>query len=98
VRGDVRRSYALDAIEVRETEAVPTEKAARAFLDEVARGRTETFPAVGLGEDIRISGDGITGAALVSGDHIVHLCAFRTDDEGSGGRGSRIMRASLRRR
>jgi hypothetical protein len=94
----VVRSYALDAIEVRETETVPTEKAARAFLDEVARGRTETFPAVGLGEDIRISGDGITGAALVSGDHVVHVCAFRTDDEGSGGRGSRIMRASLRRR
>jgi hypothetical protein len=97
------RSYALDAIEVRETEALPTSKAVRAFVDEVADGRYEAFPGVGLGEDVRITGDRVTGAALVANDRVVHLCAFRNEDEaaGPGPRSrwtSRLTRASRRGR
>ena len=88
------RSYALDAIEVRETQAVPTQEKAQAFVTEVAEGRCETFPAVGLGEDVRITGDRVNAAALVDHARVVHLCAFRTDDEA----GSRIARSSLRGR
>jgi hypothetical protein len=96
------RSYALDAIQARESDSTPTTKAAEAFLAEVADGRIESFPAVGLGEDARISGRRVTGAALVADDRVVHLCAFRTnggqEDDPRAGRFGRIMRASLRRR
>jgi hypothetical protein len=97
------RSYALDAIQAAESESMPTVEAAAAFTDEVAQGRIESFPAVGLGEDIRISGPQVTGAALVADDRVVHLCAFRTDDgpQDDGSRSSRqarILRASDRRR
>lgn len=98
----VVRSYALDAIQAGESDTTPTPKAAGAFLTEVADGRIESFPAVGLGEDARISGRRVTGAALVADDRVVHLCAFRTegeqDDDPRAGRFGRIMRASLRRR
>ena len=98
----VVRSYALDAIMAGESDRTPTVKAATEFLAEVADGSIETFPAVGLGEDARIRGRRVTGAALVADDRIVHLCAFRTDGEEredpSTGRWGRIMRASLRRR
>jgi hypothetical protein len=96
------RSYALDAIQAGDSDTTPTAKAAGAFLAEVADGRIESFPAVGSGEDARISGRRVTGAALVADGRVVHLCAFRTEGERGNdpraGRFGRIMRASLRRR
>ena len=79
----------------------PTAEVVRELLADVAEGRAETFPAVGLGEDVRIRGSRTTGAALVVEGRVVHLCAFRNDDEqdndsGLGGFG-RILRASRRR-
>ncbi len=96
----VVRSYALDAIGAGGNAKVPSAKAAEEFLAELADGRAETFPAVGLGQDVRISGNRVTGAALIVDDRLVHLCAFRTDpeereDPWSGG--GRIASASLRR-
>jgi hypothetical protein len=91
----VVRSYALDAIQAGESSEVPSAKTAREFLTELADGRAETFPAVGLGQDVRITGNRLAGAALVLDDRVVHLCAFRTDTEPHGGR---IASASLRRR
>ena len=71
-------------------------------MDEVAEGRYETFPGVGLGEDVRITGDRVTGAALVANDRVVHLCAFRTEDEAEPGPisrwTSRLTRSSRRGR
>jgi len=100
--GKIVRSYALDAIRAARTEQVPGTKEVAAFIDEVAGGRVERFPAVGLGEDARIRGDRFTGAALVADDRVVHLCAFRTEndqeDGPSSGRSTRIMSASRRRR
>ena len=98
----VVRSYALDAIQAGESSGdVPSAEAAREFLAELAGGRAETFPAVGQGHDVRITGERLTGAALVVDDRVVHLCAFRTEteqreDPRSGG--GRIASASLRRR
>jgi hypothetical protein len=96
----VVRSYALDALTEPEGEGAPTCDAARRFLDDVAAGQVQSFPAVGLGQDLRISGPRVTGAALVEGENLVHLCAFRTE-RGSGGgdrrsSGSR-MRSALNR-
>lgn len=96
------RSYALDAIQSGDSDRTPTAEAAEAFVAEVADGRIESFPAVGLGEDARISGRRVTGAALVADDRVVHLCAFRTngeqDDDPLAGHSSGIVRASQRRR
>ncbi len=75
----VVRSYALDAIENVKAEGFPTIEDARQLLDDIAEGTTETFPAVGLGQDIRIRGSRATGAALVADDRVVHLCAFREE-------------------
>ena len=72
----VVRSYALDAILAAEDKEAPTEKAAREFLSEVTDGAGQAFPAVGLGQDVRLSGDRLSGAALVVDDRLVHLCAF----------------------
>jgi hypothetical protein len=96
------RSYALDAIHAGRTDRVPGAGEVADLIREVAAGRIELFPAVGLGEDARIRGDRVTGAALLADDRVVHLCAFRTDDRAEGDpggrRGARIASASLRRR
>ena len=47
------------------------------FLAEIAGAEVQRFPAVGSGEDLRLTGKTTTGAALVDGEHVVHLCAFR---------------------
>jgi hypothetical protein len=36
----------------------------------------ETFPAVGLGEDLRLRAPRIAGAALAVDQHLVHLLAY----------------------
>jgi hypothetical protein len=98
------RSWALDAIEVRESaHEVPGEKEARAFLDEIRSARLTRHDGVGLGQDVRLEGDRLAGGALVHEDSVVHLCAFRLDQdegEGSGWRSirSRMTRASRRGR
>jgi hypothetical protein len=100
------RSYALDAIESGKSDTVPAAEKAREFVTEVGEGRIEVFPAVGLGEDARVLGRRVNGAALVTDDRVVHLCAFRTDgrsaeseeEDADAERYGRILRASLRRR
>jgi len=100
----VVRSYALDAFSGDQGGGGLSKQSVEGFLAEVAAGQVQTFPAVGSGEDLRISGPRITGAALADGGHVVHLCAFRTEgDAGSenddGGRGrSWMLRASDRMR
>jgi hypothetical protein len=82
------RSYALDAIETAGApSAVPPPEAARAFLDQVADARMEAFPALGMGEDVRISGTRLVGAALVEDGRLVHLSAFRLAEGQSHGAG-----------
>lgn len=76
------RSYALDAMENRGAKGTvpPPVEAVRDFLEEIARSRMETFPSLGLGEDVRISGDHLAAGALVVDDRVVHLSAFRLND------------------
>jgi hypothetical protein len=81
------RSYALDALDAslaKETKAkAPSAEDAAAFLDVVTRAKLETFPAVGEGEDLRLSAPDLTGAALAKKERVVHLSAFRLV-EGTG--------------
>jgi hypothetical protein len=93
-------SYALDAIDEAGADAPPaTEVDCRALLSDVLRARTRAFKAIGLGEDLRIEGAGVRGAALALDGRVVHLCAFRDAVESAGatdGPAPRIARASRR--
>jgi hypothetical protein len=71
------RSYALDAIETRR--AAPRRarsEEALALAEAVAAAETAALPAVGLGEDVRFTREGISGGALVADGRVVHLAAF----------------------
>ncbi|MEY4707791.1 MAG: hypothetical protein RJB58_1514, partial [Pseudomonadota bacterium] len=73
------RSYALDAIEA---DSQPTLTVTDAVtltarkLQDAFSARTEKHFAIGLGEDIRLNGCGMVGAALTLQDRLVHLCAY----------------------
>ena len=56
----------------------PCHEAAAAFLKSVANSEFDLFPAVGLGEDIRLKSETIAGGGLKVDDDLIHLCAFAT--------------------
>jgi hypothetical protein len=95
-------SSALDAIDaggVGMFAAGPRD--ASRFLDEVAQAEVERFDAVGEGEDLRLRHPQVAGGALLANGQVVHLCAFRVhagESSGSRPQGSRLVRASQRRR
>jgi hypothetical protein len=71
------RSYALDALETANgKELAPPESEVRAFLDRIRRATAERFPALGEGEDVRLSGEGIAGGALAAEGRVVHLAGY----------------------
>lgn len=80
-------SYAMDALDVDEAQAArPAEAAAQSFLGEMRAARAREFPAVGEGRDLRLSGERLAGGALVVGERVVHLAAFRlAGDVAAGG-------------
>jgi hypothetical protein len=91
------RGYALDAIDVEGADAGQFELSnAKSFLERVGMTPGFTQPAVGLGKDVRIAGNDVTGAALWAEERYVHVCAFSA--AGDGGPETRILRPSLRRR
>lgn len=61
-------------------------------------GRCEVYPSLALGEDARLQGDGVVGAALVSRETAVHASLFRMRYGSSRETGAPGMaRASVRR-
>ncbi|MEJ5252756.1 MAG: DUF6569 family protein [Armatimonadota bacterium] len=95
------RSYALDCITFYQVEFTPVfAEAVRQFVERVAHADSQTYPAVGEGEDVRFHAAGVVGSALVARGRMVHLCAFsQPDDHPNGFRDlfTRLSRASLRR-
>jgi hypothetical protein len=93
-------SYALDAIEAGARRPgdppVPAGAAADGFLRAVASARADRFPALGLGEDLRLEGPGLAGGALAVDGRVVHLGAFRLNGQ-PGTRRPGMVRASARR-
>ncbi len=82
------RSYAIDAMERPLEESAPDLSASPRFVQRIARAHAETYPAVGLGTDLRLRGHGVIAAGLIYEESIVHLAAFaapavyqRTDGE-----------------
>ena len=88
------RGYALDALDAergRPDRAVWADGGksvalAERFLGALAGCRAQSYPAVGLGQDLRILGDGITGAALEVEGALVHLGAFAVGQRRHGQR------------
>lgn len=75
----IMRSYALDALanQMKKPHRAEATEAAR-LLDSILDLETKSFPAVGLGEDLRIDSPNITGGALSLNGRVVHLAAFNT--------------------
>ena len=46
------------------------------FLSSLKQAARDRFPAIGVGEDVRITGDSIVGGGLVVNGKVVHLVAF----------------------
>jgi len=87
------RSYALDAMEQRDTTATASIESAQGFLRELVTAEKTGFKAIGLGSDVRIRDEHLTGAALSVDDDLIHLCAFRLEKEPyMGSRPSRLHR------
>jgi hypothetical protein len=82
------RSYAMDAIDRRGRR--PHNRASRApkaFATAVGSTPASVFPAIGEGTDVRLSGLGVAGAALVAGGRVIHLSAFPSAIESGNGQG-----------
>jgi hypothetical protein len=76
------RSYALEAVgATRGTE--PRLDSARRLLDRPHGAVRTPFPSPGLGVDVRVSGNGVVGAALVHAETVFHAALFRRHGRGS---------------
>jgi hypothetical protein len=83
------RGYGLDALDAERGRPARAMRAdggesvalAERFLGSLAGCGVQAHPAAGLGQDLRIRGDGMTGAALEVDGVLVHLAAF---EEGRG--------------
>jgi hypothetical protein len=72
-------SYAVEAIVERAETGISVDEG-KAFLWEASQATATTHPAVGRGTDVRLTSDGIVGAALEADDAILHLAVFRRMD------------------
>jgi hypothetical protein len=90
------RSYALDALET-SGEGKAGDADLPDFLGRLAGAQSFVQPALSLGQDVRLTGDSVSGAALWAGQRYVHLCAFARQGNGGGGFSTRMVRPALRR-
>ena len=76
------RSYALDAMELdAKTPFKPPKASAQGLVADVVAAQARAYPAVGEGQDVRIESRTVAGGALVEGDAVLHMAAFRRDAE-----------------
>lgn len=102
VSGKLIRSYALDAIDQQEPVYTKSDLLdVNRFITAIEKANTESFEAIGEGDDIRITHHELTGGALVAYNRLIHLCVFNLQLENNRHGNSidtRLRRASLRRR
>ena len=91
----LRAGYLLDALERLDGRAASVERVSQ-FVEQVAAARTTRGPSAGLGEDVRLRGDGVIGCGLELDGETIQLSAFTSDDAGARAFG-RIARPSRRR-
>jgi hypothetical protein len=70
------QSYGLDALDQAGGPVPDAGPQPERFLEAVRAAACERFRAIGLGEDVRIRGERIVGAALAVENRVVHLVAF----------------------
>lgn len=70
------RGYAVDAIDGMTPPDSPLSETVAAFLAHVRAAHPVAYPAVGMGEDVRLRGELVNGAALVADGGVVHMSAF----------------------
>jgi hypothetical protein len=71
------RSYALDAIDFQKGAGAPVASTmGRTLVEAVRSSNGSVFPALGEGEDVRLSGGDVIGAALVARGRAIHVTAF----------------------
>ncbi len=73
------RSYALDALEHSAEQATeppsPSDDVGQ-FLKAAQEALDESYDSVGLGKDVRVSSDRVTGSGLLWGDKVIHASLF----------------------
>ena len=75
----ILRSYALDALASQTSSPAKAEDAEAArLLESILALDAKSFPAIGLGEDLRLDSPDITGGALTQNGRVIHLAAFQT--------------------
>lgn len=74
------KSYAVDALEdANDTQKVLQPESVLEWTKSAQSAKQEWFDSPGLGQDVRIEGESVMGAALVTGQQLVHLELFRKD-------------------
>lgn len=103
-RPKILRSYALDALDPRprnERMGLATDDPEE-LLKRVAAAEVTRHNAIGLGEDLRLGGEEVTGGGLEHEGRLVHLAAFasiyREGNAADEEHPTRMVRASMRRR
>ncbi|MBW2146142.1 MAG: hypothetical protein JRI22_03875 [Deltaproteobacteria bacterium] len=93
------KSYVLDALDwLQEGQTIkPRTEPVRRFLDATKNAKRETYPSIGLGKNISMHSRTISGSALVNGEKVLHLSAFRIRNQSKGGKVP-FHRYSARRR
>jgi hypothetical protein len=86
--------YLLDAIERLDGKPAPVE-ALESFAERLESAPRSRRGSAGLGEDVRLRGEGVVGSGLELEGELIQLCAFTSEDEPAG-RSTRIMRPSRR--
>jgi len=91
------QGYALDALESPSADP-PTRDEARATLEQMLACRVTEYDGIGLGRDVRVADNGVTGAGVVVADELVQLSVFMddADHDTSATRRGRIRRPSQR--
>lgn len=91
----LRAGYLLDALERLDGRPTSVERIAR-LVDDVGAARVTRGPSAGLGDDLRLRGDGVIGSGLELDSETLQLSAFTSDDAGARAFG-RIAQPSRRR-
>jgi len=74
--GKLLQGYALDALERREVPATQKVQDAHLFLNAALQADTEVYQSVGLGEDVRLTGEIVTGSSLIWEETAIHTALF----------------------
>ncbi|CAA9518543.1 MAG: hypothetical protein AVDCRST_MAG45-2349 [uncultured Solirubrobacterales bacterium] len=90
------QGYALDALEATPSGA-PSIEDASSFVAQIFEQRLFESDGVGLGRAGRFEGDGVAGAALLCGNELVQLTAFRDESGEAGDSSAAARRARIRR-